>query len=230
MIPRSRSTVIFQSLLSTSRTARRVPLSSTLRRANSTRPTSQPPLEELYYHLVPAPENLVHWSKKVFAVSFLPRPPSSVDGSKTILGVIPAIEATENGEGQESAVDQGQGKGQEPGLNDFKTNLGFLELMHDTIKKTLQDGGDEFVNAEAVNRKSGWMHIHDMRNVPALGRIGNPDDIIASVMVMAETYSKMPTYRLFTTDGPPKLTEGLARRLEEALQKAQAEEESSSTS
>ena len=74
----------------------------------------------------------------------------------------------------------------------------------------------------------------DMRNVPALGRIGDPDDIIASVMIedgqashvftlpmlidvyqiMAETYSKMPSYRLFTTDGPPKLTEGLARRLE----------------
>ena len=89
-----------------------------------------------------------------------------------------------------------------------------------------------------------------MRNVPALGRIGDPDDIIASVMiedgqasrmftlplfinvyqVVAETYSKMPAYRLFTTDGPPKLTEGLARRLEEALQKARAEEESTSAS
>ena len=84
------------------------------------------PLEELYYHLVPAPENLMHWSKKVYAVSFLPTPPSSVDKSKTILGVIPAIESSNSTQGQEGMADE---QGNEPGLNDFKTNRELLSFM-----------------------------------------------------------------------------------------------------
>jgi hypothetical protein len=36
----------------------------------------------------------------------------------------------------------------------------------------------------------------------------------------------MPSYRLFTADGPPKLSEGLARKLEEALLKQQKAENS----
>ncbi|KAG9054008.1 hypothetical protein FS842_006487 [Serendipita sp. 407] len=126
------------------------------------------------------------------------------------MGVIPAIEA------QEGA--------QEPGLNDFKANDKFLNLMHDTIQRALRDGADEAIQAEATQRGSGWLHIHDERNVPALGRIGDPDDIVASVMVengkiLSETYQRMPSYRLFTADGPPKLSPGLAHKLEEALLK-----------
>jgi len=75
-------------------------------RANST--STKRPLSELYYHLVKAPSNLQHWSKSVFAVSYLPEPPLTLEASKTILGVIPALEA-----------DQGL---EEPGLNDFKEN------------------------------------------------------------------------------------------------------------
>ncbi len=78
----------------------------------------------------------------------------------------------------------------------------FLRLMHETVKNALKEGVDETVAAEALQRKSGWMHIHggllqlwsclmglfdssglDERNIPALGRIGDPDDILASVMV-----------------------------------------------
>lgn len=78
-------------------------------RANST--STKRPLSDIHYHLMRAPSDLRHWSKSVFAVSYLSDPPRTVEGSKTILGVIPALEG-------------GQGL-EEPGLNDFKENCGF---------------------------------------------------------------------------------------------------------
>lgn len=109
--------------------------------------------------------------------------------------------------------------------------------------------------------QQGWMHIHgvfqrhvvifidlstcvDSRNIPALGRIGDPDDIIASVLVqdskvrsyvttvykstlnvlyvldkiLPDTYQAMPSYRFCTADGPTQLTEGLERKLKNVLE------------
>ncbi|PFH53424.1 hypothetical protein AMATHDRAFT_1090 [Amanita thiersii Skay4041] len=56
------------------------------------------------------------------------------------------------------------------------------------------------------------------RNIPPLGRIGDPDDIIATVLVddgkiLADTYQPMPAYRLCTGDGLTKLTPGLTNLL-----------------
>ena len=69
------------------------------------------------------------------------------------------------------------------------------------------------------------MCVHpDQRNVPALDRIGDPDDIIASVLVrdgvvLPDTYAPMPAYRVCTADGVLQLTDGfmacLQRRLAE---------------
>jgi hypothetical protein len=73
------------------------------------------PSNELYYHLTKAPVNLQTWSKSVFAISFLPEPPADAANSKTVLGVIPALEQTE---------DAG-----EPGLNDFKENRKLSSLF-----------------------------------------------------------------------------------------------------
>ena len=79
----------------------------------------------------------------------------------------------------------------------------------------------------------------DQRNIPALGRIGDPDDIIATVLVenskvrlqlalffasyslhtkiLPETYQPMPSYRICTSDGILQLTPGLADHLRRAL-------------
>jgi len=116
------------------------------------------------------------------------------------------------------------------GLGDFHENKKFLDLMHESIKKALTEGADETIIAEATQRGEGWMHINDMRNVPALGRIGDPDDIIASVRVdegkiAAETYERMPSYRICTSDGLTTLSEGLAQYLQQRL-KRQHESES----
>ena len=64
----------------------------------------------------------------------------------------------------------------------------------------------------------------DQRNPPPLGRIGDPDDIIASVLVenssvKPETYQPMPSYRMCTADGVLQLTPQLLADLVEALER-----------
>jgi len=75
-------------------------------------------------------------------------------------------------------------------------------------------------------RKGGCIFttILDERNIPPLGRVGDPDDIIASVRVqdgkfLTGTYQPMPAYRICTSDGVLKLTEGLAQKLKQVLER-----------
>ncbi|KAF8635670.1 hypothetical protein AX15_000296 [Amanita polypyramis BW_CC] len=173
--------------------------------ADSPGETSFPDPErpDLYYHLV-SPPTPVSGAQPAFALSFLPAPPKTADSS-TIIGWLPAV--------------QEQGSGEGASLNDFKENEKFRNLLHKTIQDGLSEGVDEIQTSSATQLQHGWMHIHDERNVPALGRIGDPDDIIASVLVengkiLPETYQPMPAYRLCTTDGVTKLTPGLAARLQ----------------
>jgi hypothetical protein len=110
----------------------------------------------------------------------------------------------------------------EPGLEDFKENHKFLDLLHCSIKQALTEGSDDYIKAKAAQRVEGWLHIHDERNIPPFGRVGDPDDIVASVRVHdgeidVSTYQPMPAYRLCTRDGPTLLSEGLNRKLQENL-------------
>jgi hypothetical protein len=80
----------------------------------------------------------------------------------------------------------------------------FRDVLHEAIRTGLNDGVDDVQINGAIQTHQGWMHIHgvaiqstgvslvdtfisyhvkDGRNVPALGRIGDPDDILASVLV-----------------------------------------------
>lgn len=76
----------------------------------------------------------------------------------------------------------------------------FRPLLHEAIQQALREGADDIWTNSAIQIQQGWMHIHgafhsraacsmdlhtytDSRHVPALGRIGDPDDIIASVLV-----------------------------------------------
>ncbi|KAG1752147.1 hypothetical protein EDB19DRAFT_1628122 [Suillus lakei] len=111
----------------------------------------------------------------------------------------------------------------------------FRVIMHEAIQTGLRERVDDIWMNGALQLQQGWMHIHDSRNLPALGRIGDPDDIIASVLVrdsnvsfdsvghwkiLPETYQPMPSYRLCTSDGPTFLTEGLAAKLKSTLEEA----------
>ncbi|EGO01073.1 hypothetical protein SERLA73DRAFT_27242, partial [Serpula lacrymans var. lacrymans S7.3] len=129
---------------------------------------------------------------------------------------------------------------QEAGLNDFQENPKFRALLHQAIQTGLREGADDIQINGALQLQNGWMHIHDERNVPALGRVGDPDDILASVLVedskasfleaahspliQPETYQSMPSYRLCTVDGPTQLTDGLALKLKRLLEETAAVE------
>ncbi|KAK0205105.1 hypothetical protein DFS33DRAFT_733203 [Desarmillaria ectypa] len=173
------------------------------RRYNSNSPTqsfSDPTRPDLFYHLI-YPNSA---SPPIFAISFLPRAPPTPD-SPTIIGWLPA-----------------QGAGEEAGLNDFTENHKFREVLHQAIQDGLRDGIDEVQQNGATQLQNGWMHIHDERNIPPLGRIGDPDDILASVLVengkiLANTYQPMPAYRFCTSHGVIQLTPGLSQKLKTLL-------------
>ncbi|KAJ7594042.1 hypothetical protein C8J56DRAFT_426534 [Mycena floridula] len=166
-----------------------------------------PARPDLYYHL------LENQSSPAFALSFLPDPPKPF--SRTIIGWLPALTNASN---------------HQVGLNDFKENPAFRNILHQALKQGLVEDVDEIQRNGAVQTQQGWMHIHDSRNIPALGRIGDPDDIIASVLVqdgkiLPETYEAMPSYRICTSDGLTQLTPGLAQKLRSSLEE-QAKRES----
>ncbi|KAI0767389.1 hypothetical protein C8Q74DRAFT_1203811 [Fomes fomentarius] len=181
------------------------------RRTSSARgTTTDEDRPDLFYHLFDPPTPLSS-EVPIFAISFLDSPPPSIL-SASVIGWLPAL-----------------GPGEGAGLNDFVENERFREVLHEAIQSALHDGADEVQKNGAIQIREGWMHIHDDRNIPALGRIGDPDDIIASVRVengeiLAETYQPMPSYRLCTSDGVVQLTEGLAARLLEVLETRVREE------
>ncbi|KAF9011891.1 hypothetical protein BDQ17DRAFT_1345063 [Cyathus striatus] len=95
-----------------------------------------------------------------------------------------------------------------------------MKLLHNTIKTGLKN--DQIHLNGAKQSINGWMHIHDQRSVPVWGPIGDPEDIIASVLVqdsniIPDTYQPVPSYRLFTQDGMMQLTPSLRNKLHEAL-------------
>ncbi|KAK7019836.1 hypothetical protein R3P38DRAFT_1224702 [Favolaschia claudopus] len=176
------------------------------RRFNSTSPESStftdPNRPDLHYHLVNPPTPLSK-DAPAFALSFVAESPSR----STVLGWLPAATT---------------GEDHEAGLNDFVENPEFRTLLHQAIQDGLREKVDDVQIGGAIQLGNGWMHIHDERNVPALGRIGDPDDIIATVLVedgeiRAETYQAMPSYRICTADGPTQLTPGLAQKLKTIL-------------
>ena len=139
---------------------------------------------------------------KTYALSFLSEKPSRPD-SPTVIGHVP----------------------EDAGLDGFKENLPFVDLLHDTVKAALVEGVDKELTNDATQRQEGWLHVHDLRNFPEQGRVGDPDDIVGSVLVQegkikGDTYQRMPSYRTVTRDGPLRLTSSLHERLLKALKEA----------
>ncbi|KAF8688671.1 hypothetical protein RHS03_09529, partial [Rhizoctonia solani] len=142
----------------------------------------------------------------IFALSFLKEKPVN-KSSATVIGLVKG--------GEES--------------NSFQENQAFVDLLHETVKAALIEGADRDLGNDAVQRKEGWLHVHDYRNFPELGRVGDPDDILGSVLVQdgkikGETYERMPAYRTCTTDGPVKLSPSLHERLLKSLKEAYQKE------
>ncbi|KAF7798190.1 hypothetical protein EIP86_009407 [Pleurotus ostreatoroseus] len=139
---------------------------------NDLSPTTfpDPDRPDLFYHLFEPPSPLSQ-DIPIFALSFLSTKPAAVD-SCAVIGWLPAATAGEEGGA---------------GLNDFRENQKFLGVLHEAIHSALRDGVDEIQKNGAIQTQQ------DSRNIPALGRIGDPDDIIASVRV-----EEGKVYNIFT--------------------------------
>ena len=137
----------------------------------------------MYYHQIS--------DTSTYAISFLPKPPS-LPTSASIIAFITAPPSNKTPI-YELAV-------QKPDL--VEANRGFLELLHDTLKREcVQDGLLEY---EAALRKDGWAHLNgtwqaeglvgrghactdcplatpiaDQRHPLMPGRIATPENIIA---------------------------------------------------
>ena len=183
------------------------PLHSPLRRwSSSEAPLPDPSRPDLFYHLLPLPlEPDPSQSIPVYALSFLPAPPPS-PRSATVLGWLPAVTdtATEDvGAGLNDFVEN-RAYMTPMYINNVSyqhaSSARFRPLLHQALQQALREGADDIWINSAIQLQQGWMHIHgmlqgrmtssvdldnyvDSRNVPALGRIGDPDDIIASVLV-----------------------------------------------
>lgn len=201
----------------------------TFRSSNANKQTTDisfpdPQRPDLFYHFVHPPTPLSA-SLPAFALSFLPKTPPTPESS-TVIGWLPAQTYVTD------TPDTPVAKRTGAGLNDFRENPMFLPVLHESNKAALRDDVDEIWINGAKQIQQGWMHIHDQRNIPALGRIGDPDDIIATVLVenstiLPETYQPMPSYRICTSDGVLQLTPGLADHLRRALVRiAKMEDES----
>lgn len=75
----------------------------------------------------------------------------------------------------------------------------------------------------------------DERNIPPMGRVGEPEDMLASIFVengkaVASTYEPLPSYRLVTQHGVLQLPEDVDKSVLKALEKVDAEERSASSS
>ncbi|KAF8155932.1 hypothetical protein B0H34DRAFT_514537 [Crassisporium funariophilum] len=187
---------------------------------------------DLFYHFVNPPTPLSRRTLPAFALSFLEHTPPSVD-SPTVLGWLPAQTYMTDTPGTSGPEDAHQQREASAGLHDFVENPKFVTLLHETVRSVLRDGLDEVWENGAKQLQEGWMHIHDQRNIPALGRIGDPDDIIGTVCVenskiVPDTYQPMPSYRICTSDGVLQLTDGLSHHLHANLIRVTKEEEARS--
>lgn len=144
----------------------------------------------LFYHLLH--ENS---DSPKYAVSFLREAPA-VANSPTVIGWLPAAAASSSSASETRPPDEEA----QAGLDDFVQNgmphtLGlceyesqrehelsfhvridsFLEVLHTAIRKALESGSDESINAEASQRASGWLHVNgecSAIQAACLGRLG----------------------------------------------------------
>ncbi|KAL7420014.1 hypothetical protein Q5752_004978 [Cryptotrichosporon argae] len=175
--------------------------------SSSTSPPSPPPPAStrdpshpfLHYHALPLRGRL--------ALSLLPTPPRA---PRTVIGYLPL--------------------GAGATLDDFVPEPAFLSTLHEAIKDGLAAGAAQTVEFEAATRPSdGYIHITDERAVPPAGRIGETEDLIASVFVqdgklVLDTYEPLPSYRTVTPNGVVLLPRGLDTHVVGYLSKVDATE------
>ncbi|KAJ3183495.1 hypothetical protein HDU87_006814 [Geranomyces variabilis] len=103
---------------------------------------------------------------------------------------------------------------------EFEANPAFEEVLHDVIKQNID--GDVGVQGLAAYQKLGYLNINDERTYAPFGRVSDPEDILGSCRLddgklVAGSYERMPTHRLFSFNGLFRLSEHLQDKLLERL-------------
>ena len=194
---------------------------------------------DLFYHPVDPPTP-VSQNVPAFALSFLSTPPP-FSRSRTVIGWLPMSDGSLSDfkENRKYILNETY-----PCSNLFTSPplllpAAFRDVLHKAIQQGLQDKVDDIQINGALQLQQGWMHIHgrffetihvcfafneeviatDDRNIPPLNRIGDPDDILASVLVKDSKvgfslsfldYAPPPPF--FTTFNPHRNTD-LARNV-----------------
>lgn len=129
---------------------------------------------DIFFHLLDVPSPISS-TKSWYALSLLSSPPRS-PASSTILGWLPPTSTSDF-----------------PGnWHGFKENFGFRKILHAAVQQGLCQGTDDIQLKGALQLRQGWMHIHDDRRIPPVGRIGDPDDILATVLVRDSKVLRLP--------------------------------------
>jgi hypothetical protein len=170
-----------------------------------------PSRTDLHYHLT----TLSHSPEPVYALSLLSSLPGGLSqDSPAVIGYLPAV-ADEGGEA--GLNDFAENRALSCGLSNcrvliFCHNIGrFRDALHEAVQAVLEDGSDDILMSAAMQTGEGWMHINglstfvfrehlyssftDERNLPPMGRISDPEDIIGSVRVEGGKVCTLSTLR-----------------------------------
>lgn len=128
---------------------------------------SDPTRPDIFYHVV---------NGERFAVSFL----DTFGGPDEVIGWLPA---RADGAGLNDFVPNRASRALCVLISAHRPQARFTTLLHASIRAALEADLDDIQRNGATQLQNGWMHIHDERNLPPMGRIGDPDDIIACVLV-----------------------------------------------
>ncbi|BGP31694.1 hypothetical protein JCM10296v2_003468 [Rhodotorula toruloides] len=175
----------------------------------------------LYYHEHPS-------QPSSYTLSYLPSPPPSLRFSPTTLGSLSPLSRPPSSFDAQPKADQGV----PPILpRTLSENPDFLKLVHEVIKANVE--GDLWLQTKAKSiGEDTHIHIADERSPADANRIGDPSDILGSVLVQSgkvvgSTYEpNHVAYRLVTEEGGlMRLPQGLQEKLVEACKRVRVIEE-----
>ncbi len=103
----------------------------------------------------------------------------------------------------------------------------FLDILHNVLLNNIHN--DSIFSSLAINFKTQFMPIYDLRNPPNYGRIPEIDDIFGYVWIdkdgniVKDTYAKNDNYRLVNSNGGINLTDDMNKLVKEECERLDSE-------
>ncbi|PWN52658.1 hypothetical protein IE53DRAFT_307832, partial [Violaceomyces palustris] len=142
-----------------------------------------------------------------WSITYLPEPPSSSESESIIAYLLPQSSSSSSSSSSMASFQDSPSEYARQNPDRVRTNPVFWSRFHTILKEELVPK-DPVVEFEASVRSNGWLHIYDERQPLNPGRIGTPENIIASVAFVdgelkMESYQINKSYVFLTgSDGP----------------------------